>query len=39
VSVIVEEMQHRNGDVRVILKRLRSSSTDKIRSVLNGRGE
>ncbi len=39
VSVIVEEMQHRNGGVRVILKRLRSSSTDKIRSVLNGRGE
>ena len=39
VNVVVEEIQHRDGGLRVVLKRLRSSSTDRIRSVLSGRGE
>ena len=39
VSVVVEDVQRGDGSVRVVLKRLRTSSTDRIRSVLSGRAE
>ncbi|NOZ59051.1 MAG: RNA ligase [Euryarchaeota archaeon] len=39
VSVVVDEVERKDGGVRVVLRRLRRSSTDRIRSVLSGRGE
>ena len=39
VSVVVEESERSDGHLKVVLRRLRHSSTDRIRSVLSGRGE